>query len=276
MRAHPDQVRGENPKSTATADSPDVLSALRAALAERLGELRFGLWFGEEVHLDLSGDGGSLEVQVPNAFFQEWIRGHFSTSLVEAAQEVTGRQVRLNFAVQNELDPSVTDVVDPDADRPHERSGGTITVPIPGHPKTPLSSPATQPTGPERSPEPRFEPPATNRLPAQNRISTTPGSAVSRSSFSGQPAAARSLRLLDDFITGQSNQLAHAASKEMIQTAGKAFNPLVIHGGVGLGKTHLLEAVTQGLRQVHPNLNVLSITAEAFTNSFLEAMRQAR
>ena len=87
------------------------------------------------------------------------------------------------------------------------------------------------------------------------------------------PAAIRSPRLLDDFVTGPSNQLAHAASREMIHTTGKAFNPLVIHGGVGLGKTHLLEAITQGLRQVHPSLNVLSITAEAFTNSFLESMR---
>jgi len=59
----------------------------------------------------------------------------------------------------------------------------------------------------------------------------------------------------------------------MIHTAGKVFNPLVIHGGVGLGKTHLLEAISQGLRVVHPGLNVLSITAEAFTNSFLESMR---
>ena len=59
----------------------------------------------------------------------------------------------------------------------------------------------------------------------------------------------------------------------MIHTAGSAFNPLVIHGGVGLGKTHLLEAIAHGLRQVHPGLNVLSITAEAFTNSFLDAMR---
>ena len=59
----------------------------------------------------------------------------------------------------------------------------------------------------------------------------------------------------------------------MIHTAGKAFNPLVIHGGVGLGKTHLLEAISQGLRLVHPGLNVLTITAEAFTNSFLESMR---
>ena len=219
--------------------------ALRAALAERLGELRFGLWFGEEVHLDLSGDGDALDVQVPNAFFQEWIRGHFSTSLVEAAQEVTGRQVRLSIAVQNELDPAVSDVVNPDADRPDERSGNTITVPIPGNPKTPLSSPAPQSPRPDRSPTPRFEPPATDRLATRNRAQQPVGEDLSRLGRGGVPAVLRSPRRLEEFVTGPCNQLAHAASKEMIQTAGKAFNPLVIHGGVGLGKTHLLEAITR-------------------------------
>jgi DnaA-like protein len=145
MVAHPGQVHDGVPGSTATADHLALESALRAAVAERLGELRFGLWFGEEVHLGLSGDGDALEVQVPNAFFREWIRGHFSTSLVEAAQVVTGRQVRLNFAIQNEIDPPPGDVVDPDADRSQQRSGSTVTVPIPGNPKTPLSFPAPHP-----------------------------------------------------------------------------------------------------------------------------------
>jgi chromosomal replication initiator protein len=48
---------------------------------------------------------------------------------------------------------------------------------------------------------------------------------------------------------------------------------MVIHGGVGLGKTHLLEAIVDGLRATHPRLNVLLVTAESFTNTFLEAMR---
>jgi chromosomal replication initiator protein len=59
----------------------------------------------------------------------------------------------------------------------------------------------------------------------------------------------------------------------MIRTAGAAFNPLLIHGGVGLGKTCLLEATVQGLKDAHFKLNVLWITAEGFTNSFLESMR---
>jgi len=126
-------------------------SALRAAVAERLGELRFSLWFGEDVHLGLSGDGDALEVQVPNAFFREWIRGHFSANLVEAAQAVTGRQVRLSFAVQNEIDPPLGDVVDPDSDRSQQRSGSTVTVPIPGDLKAPLSFPAPHPASPDNT-----------------------------------------------------------------------------------------------------------------------------
>jgi chromosomal replication initiator protein len=59
----------------------------------------------------------------------------------------------------------------------------------------------------------------------------------------------------------------------MIETAGAVFNPLLIHGGVGLGKSHLLEAAVHGLRQARPGSSVLLTTAEAFTNSFLEAMR---
>jgi chromosomal replication initiator protein len=59
----------------------------------------------------------------------------------------------------------------------------------------------------------------------------------------------------------------------MIRTAGTSFNPLLIHGGVGLGKTYLLEATVRGLRAAHSRLSVIWITAEGFTNGFLESMR---
>jgi chromosomal replication initiator protein len=273
MVAHPGQVPNRVPGSTAPADHRALELALRMAIVERLGEPRFGLWFGEEVHLGLSGDGDALEVQVPNAFFREWIRGHFSGSLVEAAQAVTGRQVRLNFAIQDEVDPPLGDVVEPDADRSQQRPGGTVTIPIPGNPKTPLSSPAPLPVSPDRSPTPRFKPPGTDHDRGQNRVQRPDSGPASRLGLPGVPGSARLPRRLDDFVTGPNNRLAHAAAREMIHTAGSAFNPLVIHGGVGLGKTHLLEAITHGLRLIHPGLNVVSITAEAFTNSFLESMR---
>jgi chromosomal replication initiator protein len=67
--------------------------------------------------------------------------------------------------------------------------------------------------------------------------------------------------------------MAHAAALELVQSSGATFNPLLIHGGVGLGKTHLLEAIGQALRARHPGLKLIQTTAEAFTNSFLDAMR---
>ena len=76
-----------------------VESTLRAAMAERLGESRFGLWFGEGVRLGVLDD--SLEVGVPNAFFRDWIQGHFAGNLIDAAREVTGRSLRLAFRVDD-------------------------------------------------------------------------------------------------------------------------------------------------------------------------------
>ncbi len=273
MRVNPVQLHEESSSSTVPADHPDWVSALRATLAQQLGELRYSLWFGDEVHLYLKGDGSALEVQVPNAFFREWIKNHFSSSLLEAAQAVTGRPVRLNIAIQSEIDPPLGDVVETETDHSQESSGHPITVSIPGNPKTPLSSPATHPSIPEHAPVARFQPPATDDIPLKDHLQATAVNNAAQPRLLGSAAILRSTRRLDDFVTGTSNQLAHAAAKEMIQTAGKMFNPLLIHGGVGLGKTHLLEAITQGLRQVHPSLNVLAITAEAFTNSFLESMR---
>jgi chromosomal replication initiator protein len=83
----------------------------------------------------------------------------------------------------------------------------------------------------------------------------------------------RALRRLEDFVTGPGNRLAHVAAIEIVDAAGATFNPLLIHAGVGMGKTHLLEGITAGLRVRHPSLKVILVTAEAFTNHFLESMR---
>jgi chromosomal replication initiator protein len=214
-----------------------VETRLRTAVAERVGEARYGLWFGEGVRLGIDGD--ALEVGVPNAFFREWIQGHFAGNLIAAAEEVTGRALRLAFRVADEAGPDLGHVID--LPSPEERRRPTVTVPL--KPKgTPSPAPAPSPPSPKLPPE---RPRSSNRPP----------------------------RRLDDFVTGGCNRLAHAAARELVQTAGTTFNPLVIHGGVGLGKTHLLEAIGQALRARHPGLKLIQTTAEAFTNSFLDAMR---
>ena len=91
--------------ATMPASLGNVEAALRAAISERLGQSRFSLWFGDAVRLGLSGDGNSLEVRVPNAFFADWIRGHYASSLVDAATTVIGRSLQLSIQLNDELAP---------------------------------------------------------------------------------------------------------------------------------------------------------------------------
>ena len=74
-------------------------------------------------------------------------------------------------------------------------------------------------------------------------------------------------------MAGPGNRIAHAAATEMAQSAGRSFNPLLIHSGIGLGKTHLLEGIHHGLKHSYPGIQIVQLTAEKFTNSFLDSMR---
>ena len=273
MAAYSGHVPDRDSESNQIRDRQTLNLVLRAAVAEQLGEPKFALWFGDGVHLGISGEGDALEVQVPNAFFREWIKGHFAVNLVEAAQTVTGRRVRLSFAIRDEADPPLTDVVEPEDERFRQQSGKTVIVPIPGNPETPLSSPSSPPATPDRWFKSPLTPPPSDREQRLNPSERLASSLSSPVIVGNTLTSARPPRRLDDFVTGPSNQLAHAAAQEMVHTAGTAFNPLLIHGGVGLGKTHLLEGVARGLRLSRPGLKILWLTAEVFTNSFLESMR---
>ena len=76
----------------------------------------------------------------------------------------------------------------------------------------------------------------------------------------------------DTFITGPCNRLAHAASVAVSEQPGKAYNPLFIHGGVGLGKTHLLQATCQKLLETNPDAQIIYLSCDSFINQFMAAV----
>jgi chromosomal replication initiator protein len=76
----------------------------------------------------------------------------------------------------------------------------------------------------------------------------------------------------ENFVTGPCNRLPHAASVAVAEQPGKAYNPLFIHGGVGLGKTHLLQAVCQKLLESQKDARILYLSCDSFINQFMLAI----
>ncbi|WP_171177337.1 chromosomal replication initiator protein DnaA [Ruegeria sp. HKCCD8929] len=80
----------------------------------------------------------------------------------------------------------------------------------------------------------------------------------------------------ESFVVGKPNELAHAAARRVAEGGPVTFNPLVLYGGVGLGKTHLMHAIAWELKVKHPELNVLYLSAEQFMYRFVQALRERR
>ncbi len=79
-----------------------------------------------------------------------------------------------------------------------------------------------------------------------------------------------------NFITGQSNQFAHAAAVAVSESLGMVYNPLFVYGGVGLGKTHLITAIGNKVADKRHDYNILYVSSEQFTNEFVAAMRHGK
>ncbi len=76
----------------------------------------------------------------------------------------------------------------------------------------------------------------------------------------------------DNYIVGSNNRFAHAAAIAVSENPGTKYNPLYIYGGVGLGKTHLMQAIGHAIKKNNPNINIIYTTGESFTNELVSAI----
>ncbi len=136
-----------------------------------------------------------------------------------------------------------------------------------------LADAAEQETGQPVQVDVRVETPDESAAPASRRA---------RPAERPAPAAPtkrnpRALRYaLDDFVVGRSNELAFNGACRLVDEPGHELNPLFIHGGCGLGKTHLLQGVCHRFVQAHPSACWMYVTAEQFTNDYITAVRLNR
>ena len=91
--------------------------------------------------------------------------------------------------------------------------------------------------------------------------------------FGSLPVAGPLKGRLDEFVVGVSNRLAYAAALSVVENPSAHYNPLFVHGGCGLGKTHLLQGICNGLKDRHPNLRWRYVSGEEFTNDYVYAIK---
>lgn len=80
----------------------------------------------------------------------------------------------------------------------------------------------------------------------------------------------------ENFVVGSSNRLAHAACVAVAETPGKTYNPLFLYGGVGLGKTHLIQAIGNEVLRANPKKKVMYVSSEKFTTEFIQSVQSGK
>jgi len=217
------------------------LARLADAIAQRVGQQRFHVWFDNSTRLDLRQDG--LEIAVPNDFISEWIGKNFTRPIQEAAHEVLGTPLPVRFQVVPELF---------EVGKRHS----------PVNPKA-----LTNDAGPAS----RNEDAVIRAAAIVPPLRPTPSmQSEDRPSSTMQP---RLRHQMDTFVVGPGNQLAYNTANYVSEFPGAQYNPLFIHGNCGLGKTHLLQALCRRFIELHPTKRWMYLTGEEFTNEFLTALR---
>ncbi|MFL5243970.1 MAG: DnaA ATPase domain-containing protein [Gemmataceae bacterium] len=223
-----------------TTSEREVVTALERALIQRLGEPRYHLWF--DGHANFTREDNVLRVGVPNLHFQEWLQKKFGAEVQEAAKQVFDQAMSVRFVINPELFQA--------ARRDQQLAGVR-----------------------ENSPRPR---PDLGKEPKSNELPPARKAGLAIKTHGAHPFPKKRARLwhrLADFVVGPCNRVAHASALSVLDTPGQGTNPLIWHGPVGTGKTHLLEGVYAGLRKAHSDWRICYATAEDFTNRFVQAMR---
>lgn len=220
-----------------TKHSTEKWTRIGSRLRAELGEDVYTSWFGRVELEDFNS--GVLKLSVPTRFLSKWIKNHYYDKLLDCSHNEFDGLEEISFRVRTPHDKVDLAARNAPAKPTMASNAFGETDVVPFRHTAPLGETATGYDG-----------------------------------IQGSPLDQRCT--FDSFQTGTSNQLAHAAALEVADGATGPilrYNPLYIHGNVGLGKTHLLHAVSWAVREKNPDARVLYLTAELFMSGFVKALR---
>jgi chromosomal replication initiator protein len=286
------------------ASPEQVWNACLAIIHDNVPKRSYKTWFEplRPLALDREGDLVKLTIQLPSRFYYEWLEEHYTALLRKTITKVLGQGGRLFYDIVIERDDESVGApgssmqlparppapAEPPRSRPGHSTGGEPRAsearPEGGRPDGPFDGPASRPD-PRSQPTP---PPAARSAPAGGQ-SSGGYSPTGRSAPLTNPFAIPGVQkvkvdaqlsptyVFERFIEGDCNRLARSASWAIAQQPGStSFNPFLIYGGVGLGKTHLIQAIGNYVREHHRNQTVLYVSSERFTTQFVQAIQNNR
>ena len=219
--------------------------ALCSAVAALIGSARFSLWFTG--HARFVSLGSEVIVVVRNDSCCDWLEHTFGEAVRTAVNQVNGTPTTVKW------------IVDPAAFT-------ETTIPKPAEPTIPVTSNSKHP-GEAKPTRNLFGEPLPQMKPKAKRPDPEAESFERSSQRTG-----RRWKTLPEFVVGSSNRVAYASAASVVEEPAQGANPLVLHGPVGVGKTHLAEGIYAGLKR-RLDTRPCFTTAEEFTTRFVQASR---
>ena len=210
-------------------------------------------------------------IAVPNEFTRTQLEGRLRTRLEDALSDSLNKPIRIAVTVDDTLAPAGPT---PDATtEPGARADvhGGVTGPRPDDGRNGDLAPVAG--GGERPDRARLD--STSNIHQQSDLSTNiqMGAASLTTGIPDSPLNPR--YTFETFVIGSSNRFAHAAAVAVAEAPGKAYNPLLVYGDSGLGKTHLLHAIGHYVRSLYTGAKIRYVSSEAFTNDVINAIKDA-
>jgi chromosomal replication initiator protein len=221
-----------------TADS--IWKNCLEVIKDNVNTQNFKTWFDPIKPLKLAGN--ILTIQVPSQFFYEWLEEHYITLLKKTIRKELGSEGKLEYSIIME--------------NAYGRSEKPITMKVPTMNAKELKNPAVSmpidiSSNPIKNP---FIIPGLKKVTVESQLNPN--------------------YCFDNFVEGDCNRLARSAGFAVSnKPGGTAFNPLLIYGGVGLGKTHLAQAIGIDIKKNFPNKTVLYVQSEKFISQFIDAVK---
>lgn len=194
---------------------------------------------------------GELEVVISKANFQTWFRGTFIDSYKKGVFTVGAPTIFIEDYLKKKYIKEIKNALQKQVDDPIKEIKFRVA------------------TRQEKSTKPVENSEVIHR-PVDNS-STYPQ--VDKLVENSKNESLKERHTFENFIVGSGNQLAHAAAKSVADKPGKSYNPLYVYGDSGLGKTHLIQAVGNGVMNKKPRAKVLYVSCETFTNDYIDSVR---